>query len=599
MYPRLHRRRVIAEPQTLPSTQRPPKPLPPLPPDDMSSVTPLDGGLSCSVCMEGYTEEERRPLMLPACGHTFCKQCMSIIMATNGERGNFLCPTCRRPQPLRAVEDLPVNYSLLEVARREALSLPSSSATCSNAHFKHENLKPGESCSEHGSRLAFWCVSCEVAACGECLFDKHPRPTHDLLRLQDHLHILQENMRVRAVRLVSQLVSAMEENTAGVRAALVVLVECLRQRKALDKLVRQARTTREAAKAARDFGDVTSIRDTIEAIQKEFQEAGITTISRVCVSSPSSPSSSSSLSLPSAHMESFPVTDPQSTPPGDLHLPKEMTSERSPPANNPEMPDNSSSLSPDSPLASATPIASPPLPAATLASSSPPWDAPNTPSPPPGVPPTWPPLLCGVLSGNWTSSRMNLEPRGLHIYALRPMKDKCDLFVNMRVVSGLAPLEAPEVFLDLHDGNDALGRIYITLQSHLRRAQQFLSLCVGEKGPSYRDSLFHSVLRRSGAGEGLVGGDYEGKLGKGGAAIFAGVDGEEEVAKRCERGMVVRGSSRADMAAQFCIMVRDGPRNKTVFPFGRVSKGLSVVEEACRRSALSVGVAECGWVLPV
>lgn len=35
-----------------------------------------------------------------------------------------------------------------------------------------------------------------------------------------------------------------------------------------------------------------------------------------------------------------------------------------------------------------------------------------------------------------------------------------------------------------------------------------------------------------------MGGDYEGKLGKGGAAIFAGVDGEEEVEKRCERGMV-------------------------------------------------------------
>ena len=61
---------------------------------------------------------------------------------------------------------------------------------------------------------------------------------------------------------------------------------------------------------------------------------------------------------------------------------------------------------------------------------------------------------------------------------------------------------------------------------------------MGEKGPSYRNSLFHSVLRRGGGGEGLVGGDYEGKMGKGGAAIFGSVQGEEEVAKRCERGMV-------------------------------------------------------------
>lgn len=78
-------------------------------------------------------------------------------------------------------------------------------------------------------------------------------------------------------------------------------------------------------------------------------------------------------------------------------------------------------------------------------------------------------------------------------------------------------------------------------QGHLRRAQHFLSLCVGDKGPSYRKSLVHSVLRRSGAGEGLVGGDYERKAGKGGAAILAGMDDEEGVAKRCERGMVSIG----------------------------------------------------------
>ncbi|KAK8387317.1 hypothetical protein O3P69_018124 [Scylla paramamosain] len=614
MSPVLPHRKPITHhtPKSSPQIQRPKKPLPspppppppaePAQPANMSSSGRLDGGLCCSVCMEGYTEEERRPLMLPACGHTFCKQCMSTVMAREGERGTFLCPTCRRPQPVRAVVDLPVNYSLLEVARKEALSSGSSSATSSNSRHKEDVPKPGESCPEHGSRLAFWCVSCETAACGECLFDRHPRPTHDLIRLQDQLHTLQERTRIRAVRLVSQLISAAEENVAGVRAALVMVVEYLRQRKVLDDLARRARTAREAAKAARDYGDVTSVRDTIEAIQRNFEEAAITTTNRVCVSDPPSPSrssSSSSPSSPSTSMGSSPVEDPHPTSVGDLHVSQETTLERSPPTNEPQVPDKHSVLSPASPPASATPLTSPPLPPATLAWSSPPRDAPNTPSPPLAAPPTWPPLLCGALSGNWTSSRISLEPRGLHVYALRPMKDKCDLFVNMGVVTGLVPLNAPEVFLELHDGNEALGRVYITLQSHLHRAQQFLTLCVGEKGPSFRNSLFHSVLRRSGTGEGLLGGDYEGKAGKGGAAIFGGVQGEEEVAKRCERGMVVRGSPRAEMAAQFCIMVRDGPRNRTVFPFGRVSKGMSVVEEACTRPALTVGVLECGWVLPV
>ncbi|MPD03690.1 hypothetical protein E2C01_099337 [Portunus trituberculatus] len=250
-------------------------------------------------------------------------------------------------------------------------------------------------CPEHGSRLAFWCVSCETAACGECLFDRHPRPAHDLIRLQDQLHTLQERMRIRAVRLVSQLVSAAEENVAEVRAALVVVVEYLRQRKVLDDLARRARTAREAAKAARDYGDVTSVRDTIDAIQRDFEEAAITTTNRVCVSDPpslshsssssfSSSSSSSSPSSPSTSMGSSPVEDPHPKSVRDLHLSQEMTLVRPAPTNEPQVPDKHSLLSPASPQASATPLTSPPLPPATLAWSSPPMDAPNTPSPPPG-----------------------------------------------------------------------------------------------------------------------------------------------------------------------------------------------------------------------
>lgn len=75
-------------------------------------------------------------------------------------------------------------------------------------------------------------------------------------------------------------------------------------------------------------------------------------------------------------------------------------------------------------------------------------------------------------------------------------------------------------------------------QIHYRRAQQFLSLCLGDRGPSYVGSYFHSVLRRGDSGEGLAGGDYEGKAGKGGAAIMEGIEGQQEVAKRCEKGMV-------------------------------------------------------------
>lgn len=42
----------------------------------------------------------------------------------------------------------------------------------------------GSLCPEHRVRLAFWCKSCEVAACGECLFDRHPpQDTHAVCRI--------------------------------------------------------------------------------------------------------------------------------------------------------------------------------------------------------------------------------------------------------------------------------------------------------------------------------------------------------------------------------------------------------------------------------
>ncbi|KAK4300796.1 hypothetical protein Pmani_027030 [Petrolisthes manimaculis] len=64
----------------------------------------------------------------------------------------------------------------------------------------------------------------------------------------------------------------------------------------------------------------------------------------------------------------------------------------------------------------------------------------------------------------------------------------------MSVVSALVPLESPLVFLDLQDGEESLGRVYITLQINLRRAQQFLSLCLGDLGPSYQGSCFTPSL---------------------------------------------------------------------------------------------------------
>ncbi|XP_071542619.1 uncharacterized protein [Panulirus ornatus] len=608
----------------------------------------LEDGVTCSVCLDPYDEGERRPLMLPACGHTFCHVCLAGIMAKG--RSNSVCPACRRPQLVQAVQDLPVNYSLLDVIRRKDHVGPSSSPSSRQ-----------DNCLEHKARLAFWCLSCEVAACGECLFDAHPTGVqHNVVRIQEQMTNLLEMMKIRSNRVFTQLVQVAEENITELKLAFITLVEHLRQRRAIDRLLKEAERERSYAKGAEDLASVTSVHQALVNIQREFEKARITTATQVSVanrvgkslsSSDESGSQASSTSLSPAHVKTDLLEDLQTTlkladKPATLQDPDVLdTSSYSPTRSITPLEDAEAELTPD-PLLLSKPsppaqpggvademlqiFASSPVPDHTASPVSTPATSPPTeprhrlrPTPTksarptqissatkstqtggprlrqPGESPEWTSELCGVLNGNWTSGRMTLERRGLHVYSLKPLKEKCDIFLNLSVVCASMSLETPLVFLDLKDGDEALGRVYIILQTQYRRAQQFVSLCLGDRGPSYQGSYFHSVLRRGNVGEGLIGGDYEGKAGKGGAAIFDGIEDKQEVPKRCEKGMVVCASLRSETAAQFLISVKDGPRPRMVFPFGRVCEGLDVVDAACRRPAFSVSVADCGLVLPV
>ena len=74
--------------------------------------------MECGICFEIYgTEGPRVPVSL-TCGHTYCRKCLKDCKQTSqghGERRDFLkCPKCRIPTS-KNVEDLPPNYSMLEM----------------------------------------------------------------------------------------------------------------------------------------------------------------------------------------------------------------------------------------------------------------------------------------------------------------------------------------------------------------------------------------------------------------------------------------------------------------------------------------------------
>lgn len=71
------------------------------------AMTPAE----CAVCFEPYSssDSDRRPLLLPTCGHSYCTACCRMILA-----GNRRCCVCRVAVPHGiAVDSLPPNYALL------------------------------------------------------------------------------------------------------------------------------------------------------------------------------------------------------------------------------------------------------------------------------------------------------------------------------------------------------------------------------------------------------------------------------------------------------------------------------------------------------
>ncbi|XP_063589664.1 calponin homology domain-containing protein DDB_G0272472-like [Penaeus indicus] len=115
--------------------------------------------LSCMVCCEPYQEKMRHPVLLPRCGHSFCRPCIAFMV----KGGNVVCPSCRMDQRVETADDLPTEFSLLAITAAQQVAKL-------------------ETCQVHDVKLSFWCKSCKMATCGECLFEDHPTHSHDVIK---------------------------------------------------------------------------------------------------------------------------------------------------------------------------------------------------------------------------------------------------------------------------------------------------------------------------------------------------------------------------------------------------------------------------------
>nr|XP_045595892.1 uncharacterized protein LOC123756693 isoform X2 [Procambarus clarkii] len=73
----------------------------------------MDISLSCRVCLGEFNDGTHRPLLLPTCGHSFCTFCIDHLY----KQAKYGCPECKKANAVKDVSSLPVNYSLLSVAK--------------------------------------------------------------------------------------------------------------------------------------------------------------------------------------------------------------------------------------------------------------------------------------------------------------------------------------------------------------------------------------------------------------------------------------------------------------------------------------------------
>ncbi|XP_069193347.1 peptidyl-prolyl cis-trans isomerase-like [Procambarus clarkii] len=199
------------------------------------------------------------------------------------------------------------------------------------------------------------------------------------------------------------------------------------------------------------------------------------------------------------------------------------------------------------------------------------------------------------------SARITLQDGQLYLHPLlrQPTPAHAHTLQESEVVGVLEP-SCTLAFLDLGWAGSTRGRVTIRLTPDTPRARQFLLLCTGQRGHTYRNTKLFQVVDKGRPGERVRGGDYESNDGVGGAPLLPDLQGQYR--ESGQAGAVLAwGGLRGPRCAQFAIATRDrqvGDRWSCVF--GDVVSGLDVVRAAVNHSDITeVTVVDCGVVLPL
>ncbi|CAL4078640.1 unnamed protein product, partial [Meganyctiphanes norvegica] len=216
------------------------------------------------------------------------------------------------------------------------------------------------------------------------------------------------------------------------------------------------------------------------------------------------------------------------------------------------------------------------------------------------------PLRCCVYSSEGRRAKLQCENGSLIMYGLRESYDLGDrqthdahVMIQMSVMDSIIPEDSPEIFLDIAIRGRIIGRVTIKLWRDLNRAKNFLALCTGIYGSSFRGSTFAGVSRKGKAGECIGVDEYISRDGYGTArGLIDNLEWNGIYSRIKTEGLIAGYISGQEQGSSFDIVTRGDPRRMLACPFGEVVSGLNFLQEAAGHEPLSeVTIKDLGVVI--
>lgn len=113
--------------------------------------------LTCERCEEKFNSDNRAPLILPDCGHTFCEYCVADLKSELDQ----VCPMCRTQIKTNDLTKFIKNQKILTIMQNgsQSFAVPEGDFVFCPRHTD----KP----------IEYFCKQCSITVCVKCIFDEH------------------------------------------------------------------------------------------------------------------------------------------------------------------------------------------------------------------------------------------------------------------------------------------------------------------------------------------------------------------------------------------------------------------------------------------